>query len=123
MEQNKFYINSFGVKISKCCASCIHKKMDNSLRICLKGEGHIPGDYICKDWGLNPAFEKAGKGDGAVKKAHYLQYCLSRMTEEDTRFQQAVKEGHLYKRATPTEIRSEYNKSFGSIYELKKTLL
>lgn len=85
---NEFVKNQFGIKIKKCCASCMFhyasKKEDYRI-CCINGEEH-PLDYLCTDgsWemmrpdetnkqsGMN--LNNAGRAGGRVKTPSYIRY-------------------------------------------------
>ena len=72
----EFYKNDFGVKIKKCCSSCIHKTDKNGgLRSCEKGYNAVRNNFLCADgwWELDPTYNIAAKGGGKVKKRKYLE--------------------------------------------------
>ena len=72
-----FTRNAYGVQVCMCCASCAYKELNGiEKRLCMKGEGQVKRDYVCKSWKMAAAYENAGKGDGKVKKLSYLKFAL-----------------------------------------------
>ena len=121
MELKKsFFPNKYGVKICMCCASCKHKQLDKSLRICKKGEGQVPPSYLCPDWEMKEDFDNAGKGGGDIKRRDYLEYALERLSADEYEALVAAEKKLPYKRVTIFEIREEFKKIHGSIYVSEK---
>ena len=103
--------NKYGVSIVKCCASCAFKRLDNRIRLCLKGEGAVPSSYVCEDWEMEHCLEKAGNGLGKIKTKGYLRYAMQRMTDG---------RGEIHPRvANLSEVRSEYLKDNETLYVLE----
>ena len=83
----EFVKNSHGVRIKKCCASCLHHRSGtkDDYRLCNITQMEHSIDYLCaNDWKMmwpgNPPkqgrlnLDNAGKGGGRVKKKSYLIY-------------------------------------------------
>lgn len=67
--------NDHGIPVNVCCASCAYKESDKgSVRICKKGRGCVKPSDSCGDWEMAEGLEKAGRGDGRVKKKGYLMW-------------------------------------------------
>lgn len=121
MKTPKLYeTNQYGVKIVKCCASCKKRVLDNRIRICMAGEGGVPASYLCNNWVMNPNLEKAGKGDGKVKKYDYLLYVLKQFEDDEAKAIAASTARLFYKRKSLADIREEYMKHHDTIYEIVK---
>ena len=108
--------NRYGITVVMCCASCKHKRLDNNMRLCTKGEGAVPPNYICPDWEISDTFNKPYKGDGRVKTQRYLQYALDRITEDDRQAVLASAAKKIYKRVSISQIRDDFEKEYGHIY-------
>ena len=112
------YKNKYGVSINKCCASCAHKQYDAKVRLCMKGEGMVSPTSYCQDWKLSECYENVGKGDGKVKKGHYLMYCLRKMDADNALSIERAQKKIAHERLSVNEIREEYRKKYGAIYAL-----
>lgn len=80
--------NTHGVNIKKCCASCGNKELGNNdgRRICLKGEGEVPTDYLCEDWMMSPKCQKIKcETFGLVKKPTYIAWLKNQVDEINAR--------------------------------------
>lgn len=77
--------NSFGVRIRKICASCVHRKEHTEqYRMCEKHKKQVLSVFTCDSWELQQRFLNAGKGDGRVKsKAYMLEYMRSYYEKKD----------------------------------------
>lgn len=76
--------NKYGIKVVKCCASCIHNSgvASGDTRICDAGEGIVRTNSYCQGWAMHPRYDIAGKGGGKVKKLAYLQYLIANYDPE-----------------------------------------
>lgn len=121
MKQNDsaFIRNAFGVSVKKCCASCAFKVLDNSRRLCKKGEGSVPSNWLCEDWDMAEGLKKAGRGGGNIKKKEYLYNVLKRQEEDDELFAKAAQKGLAYRRTPITEIRAAFTKGGKSLYSIR----
>ena len=61
------HINTYGIKIYKCCMSCANKSI-NSLgnRKCLHKNAFVGKYDTCESWALADGLERAGIGGGKV---------------------------------------------------------
>lgn len=68
--------NVFGITIVKCCASCANKMFTSNekKRDCIFGEKNLPTSYLCKQWKMAKGLERAGKGNGRVRKPDWYRY-------------------------------------------------
>lgn len=98
-----FYFNKHGIRIKECCASCMHKRIDRGLRLCVKGEGAVPPSYLCPLWEMDESLDNAGCGGGGIKRRAYLTFALGKYEEEQ-------------KPPSAVQIRNEYKKDGGEIY-------
>lgn len=117
MKEKKFYKNRFGISIVQCCASCINSVTKNgeTAHICKAGEGLVPSSSWCGQWSMKVAGSKAkpgeinldnaGMGGGFVKRKSYLNFVLNYPQPEEAIHHVPI-----------SQIRSEYEKKFGSIY-------
>lgn len=114
--KDKFVKNRYGVAISKCCASCLYKKMDGSNRLCTNGMGIVPPSWSCDNWQMAAHLNDVGRGSGSVKKCEYLQFYLDSVDADYEREAEALKRGEAYTRKTVSEIREEFKEKHGTIY-------
>jgi hypothetical protein len=128
--------NEHGVNIKKCCASCGNKGLgkNDGRRICIKGEGEVPADYLCEDWMMSQQCQKIKcETFGMVKKPTYIAWLKKQVDEINARdiseaqgltilasmgIDTAVKTnaGLRAKMALITALPQEYEKEFGSRY-------
>lgn len=99
----KYYINRYGIKILKCCASCKHKDLHAGNRICLLTRCKANSKHCCSQWDVAPQLENAGKGSGKVKKKDYLQYVMEHRDRNTLLPYNA-------------DIAEQYEQEYGSIY-------
>ena len=132
--------NPQGVYIKKCCASCGNKGLgkNDGRRICIKGEGEVPTDYLCDDWMMSPQCKKIKcEHFGMVKKPSYIAWLKDQVDEINARdiseeqgltiltsmgIDTAVKTnaGLRAKMALITALPQEFEKEFGSRYLCKQ---
>ena len=72
-----FMRNGFGISIAIRCASCRFKQLTKGGRFCERWQRAVLPSESCEEWQLYPAFERAGNGEGKVKKKEYLEFALS----------------------------------------------
>ena len=128
--------NPQGVNIKKCCASCGNKGLgkNDGRRICIKGEGEVPTDYLCEDWMMSPQCKKIKcEHFGMVKKPSYIAWLKDQVDEINARdiseeqgltiltsmgIDTAVKTnaGLRAKMALISALPQEFEKEFGSRY-------
>ena len=128
--------NEHGVNIKKCCASCGNKGLgkNDGRRICIKGEGEVPTDYLCEDWMMSPQCQKIKcEHFGMVKKPSYIAWLKDQVDEINARdisekqgltiltsmgIDTAVKTnaGLRAKMALITALPQQFEKEFGSRY-------
>lgn len=105
--------NKYGIKIKKCCGSCLLRQIKNEEgRICkLSGES-VKGSFLCENWVMHHRLENAGMGGGNVKSLKYLNYYRERWLKQQ--------EDLVAKRITAdafvsaADIRKEFNELYGS---------
>ena len=97
--------NNYGIPIKICCASCMHNLGMHTeyTRKCGKGGGNVKPSHSCIKWAIKPCLEKAGKGNGMIKKKAYLDFVRDYE--------------HRGLHRTPLEeMQTEFEKEYGSIY-------
>lgn len=59
MEGFEFVVNSNGVRIKKCCASCENKVCTNhtDFRKCTLNGKKVTNDFLCRDWRISGFFD------------------------------------------------------------------
>lgn len=78
----EYVYNPQNVRIKKCCASCAHKALGkgDDQRICMKGEGEVPKNYLCADWEISENCTKIKlENRGKVKKPHYIAWAKAEL--------------------------------------------
>ena len=110
--------NRNGIRVRKCCASCMFADHDRKfLRICKIGEGIVDGAYLCEHYIMKPSFVDLGNAahePGHVKRLEWIQY-LSRIRVRE------YDAGILPKNAKPlSEIIADYEAAHCSRYYTDK---
>ena len=111
-----FQKNRNGIRVRKCCASCMFADHDRKfLRICKMGEGIVDGQYLCDRYIMKASFYDFGGGDpGHVRKLEWIQY-LSRVRVRE------YDAGVMPKDAKPlSQIIADYETQHGSRYYTDK---
>ena len=69
VKRTVYVMNEYHIKIKKCCASCLYKRIDcKGNRVCLKDRRHrVPADFRCPLWEINNVCY-AGRQWGVVRK-------------------------------------------------------
>lgn len=69
VKKTVYVMNEYHVKVKKCCASCLFKRIDyKGNRVCTKDRRHrVPANYRCPQWEMNSVCY-AGRSWGVVKK-------------------------------------------------------
>ena len=69
VKRTVFVMNEYHVKVKKCYASCLYKRIDyEGNRVCTKNKRHrVPAAFRCPLWEMNNVCY-AGKRWGTVKK-------------------------------------------------------
>ena len=114
---NQFATNRCGIKVRKCCASCIHKCLSStSARTCaLHGKKEeVDQLHVCDHWQMEPSLDNAGDGQGKVKKKDFLMFVILRRRTED----QSIELGIISEdeRLSIEDLREEYISKNGNIY-------
>ena len=106
----EFVTNNNGIRFLICCASCENRVLEVTGSRCgLVRAKPKPGKQ-CTAYRFRQSLMDAGKEKGRIKKPDYFRFLLERRDRETT---QRVP---LQNRASLLEIRSEYEKMYGSIY-------
>ena len=109
--------NDQGIKVKKCCASCIYRGiLADGSRVCNLMQIMREGKDKCPSWELAPGRRNAGKPEGRVKEKQYLRYVLTTRELESI----AIQEGRLQEidRASIEDIREQYREQHGSEYAI-----
>ena len=113
-EKPKYVLNQQGLRVRKCCASCMHKTETTSdkYRECLK-HGIIvsPGD-VCNDWMMSKPLRMAMKSEGRIKRIDYLMFVLNVRQSE----WEAHDQGLDVTPVSAEQLRTEFEQEHGSIY-------
>lgn len=109
--------NGFGVKVKKCCASCMHKSVENDgTRVCQLMQLKVKQGFGCSKWQMDISCGKAGLGLGKVKKKAYLMFVFAVRIEENDAIQKGVITEQ--ERRTLEQLREEFTKEHGSIWAI-----
>lgn len=112
--RKNFVLNPYGVRIKKCCASCWHKQIGKGEdeRICMKGQGSVKKNYLCKDWALAEGCMKIKmEHRGKVKTPHFIAWMkkeVERIAESDREY----KEKMLAIQVLPERYENDYGSRF-----------
>lgn len=108
------YINSHGVEIKACCASCRFKDLTRLMtsRFCTQHHQSVKPDERCGQWALSDQLAAAGSGGGKVKRREYLRYVLEVRADESL----AAQLGIRTPQKTIDQIRQEFENKNGAIY-------
>lgn len=117
--EEKYYVNDYGVRISKCCASCCNKDYKNDGRICQFRRSKVDKSDWCDLWTLNPGFENAGKMQGGVKDIRYLNYMLNSYLDEQRKAEEAKSKGEIYTPYPASHFTDIWLETHDSIYTIQ----
>ena len=111
---NRFSKNAYGISVRECCASCVHKDLTRAVKMrhCMKSDEDVNPLYDCNQWEMDALMKSAGKTQGLVKNKEYLMY-LAAVRESEMK---AKQEGVHIKPKSIKEIRKDYERLFGPIY-------
>ena len=60
--------NEHGVKVKRCCASCLHKEITNEgARVCALMVLKVEQKFRCKQWQMSEGLMNAGMSMGVVR--------------------------------------------------------
>ena len=119
--ENEFFVNPFGIRIKKCCASCKHNKdaVNELTRMCEIGMGIVKPSFSCRNWKLRQGLENAGRGDGNVHRHAFNMYMLDAFNEKNQRISALPQEARLLAKEnwpSPEEFAREWEEHHGSRY-------
>ena len=116
MKRVKTVKNPCGLRVKKCCASCIHKCIDNDgLRACPIIDEYVEADHVCDQWQMDYNTSQAGVCRGRVHKKEYLMFALAIRLEEGVEALRAKKQGKPEPEPRAIEIiRREYEEDYGT---------
>ena len=116
MKRVKTVKNPCGLRVKKCCASCIHKCIDNDgLRACPIIDEYVEADHVCDQWQMDYNTSQAGVCRGRVHKKEYLMFALAIRLGEGVEALRAKKQGKPEPEPRPIEsIRREYENDYGT---------
>ena len=120
-ETEKIALNSHGLRIKKCCASCIHKYVEeDGSRACPIIDEYVKSDHLCEHWAMDYNTSQAGVCRGRVHKKEYLMFALAIRLGEGAEALNAKKRGEIAPEPRSiTSIRREYEEDYGStIFQL-----
>ena len=109
-----YAVTEKGIKVQRCCASCMHKDYDDDgNRICRLLDRRVPGKNRCERWQMSEAMQRVGWNKGGIKKQSYLMSVLAFRQEEDA----AIDNGMIIEeeRLAVKELRRE----FGEVFEIR----
>ncbi len=103
--QPEYVLSKYGIKIKKCCATCIHRHPESEARrICDAGEGLVRPSDVCSNYEIiQKIVNNAGKADGRIRKKDFLMYVLDYPRNHDMRREKSV-----------DDIIEEYESEYGS---------
>ena len=81
-------------------------------RICSMKNREVKSYQVCKLWQMSEGVNRAGLGNGKVKRKKYLKYLLNERFDE----QLARDRGIRLASKSVDDIRAEFESEFGSIY-------
>ena len=102
--------NNYGIRFKICCASCENRVLEVDGSYCGIGKSKPKFNQPCKSYKFRPSLMNAGKEKGRIKKPDYFRFLL------EWRDRETMQRVPLQNRASLLEIRSEYEKLYGSIY-------
>lgn len=115
--QEEEQTNGFGVKVKMCCASCMHKSVENDgTRVCQLMQLKVKQGFKCSKWQMDLSCDKAGLGLGKVKKKAYLLFVLAVRCREN----EAIQKGIITEQDCRSleQLREEFTKEQGSIWDI-----
>ena len=115
-EDVKEKLNKYRISVKKCCMSCTFRDLTRCVgkRFCLKQEIDVKKDFYCPKWRMSHTQRMAGFARGSVKCREYLMFVLA--VREDGA--EALERGEEIEIKTIDELRAEFLKNHGEIYEI-----
>ena len=116
MKKVKTVLNPCGLRVKKCCASCINKLVDNDgMRLCPIHDMFVESNHVCKKWQMDYNTSQAGVCRGRVHKKEYLMFALAIRLGEGVEALKAKKQGKPEPESRTIEsIRREYETDYGT---------
>ncbi|WP_033147289.1 hypothetical protein [Prevotella sp. P6B1] len=116
MKKVKTVLNPCGLRVKKCCASCINKLVDNDgMRLCPIHNLFVESGHVCKKWQMDYNTSQAGVCRGRVHKKEYLMFALAIRLGEGVEALKAKKQGKPEPESRTIEsIRREYETDYGT---------
>ena len=97
MNKETFVTNSYGIRIKKCCASCINKKFTGKRygpvsRACVLNKDIWTGNHgLCRSWNMDSnLYNNIGKLLGDIKKAEYIAFVIGWRSAEIRYFDKRI---------------------------------
>ena len=115
-EDVKEKLNKYRISVKKCCMSCTFRDLTRCVgkRFCLKQEIDVKKDFYCPKWRMSHTQRMAGFARGSVKCREYLMFVLA-VREDEAEALERVEEIEI---KTIDELRAEFLKNHGEIYEI-----
>lgn len=104
--------NNNGIRFKVCCASCENRVLYVTCGRCglMKAKPKRKPDNQCTAYQFRQSLMDAGKEKGRIKNPDYFRFLL------EWRDRETMQRVPVQNRASLLEIRSEYEKMYGSIY-------
>ena len=85
MEKGNFTTNNCGIRVKKCCASCVYKEQSRSFRwrYCRILKSTVNHRGVCDRWAMSKVLSNLGSHQGRVKSKEYLDFFSKVRTEEE----------------------------------------
>ena len=108
-------INPCGLRVKKCCASCINKYVEeDGSRACPILDLYVDADHVCDQWEMDYNTSQAGVCRGRVHQKEYLMFALAIRLDEAAEALKAKKLGETAPEPRSNEsIRREYEENYG----------
>lgn len=116
IEKENVVLNPCGLRVKKCCASCIHKDVEeDGMRACSLIDEYVEPCHVCEQWAMDYNTSQAGVCRGRVHKKEYLMFALAIRLSEGVEALRAKKRGENAPEPRRIEsIRREYEEDYGS---------
>ena len=107
--------NTQGIKVKRCCLSCMHKFYDSrGQRFCDLCRLHVGVKDGCDRWEMHAVLKQAGLHQGKVKHRAYLRFVLKVRSREMELLEQG--QINLKECKTVEQLRTEFGKEIYSIH-------
>ncbi len=109
MDNEEFFVNNNGLRMRRCCASCIHKDYTESVnyRTCKIHKVDVVPSEVCESYETDPKYMDEGGSLGQVRTKHFIDYLTERLLEPEV---------PGVKKPTPFSVEKEYTEKYGSPY-------